>query len=336
MKKKWYILLILFSLFITVQVEAKTCQKIKTSTVYAYYNDDYKSVKDGTCKNMSPAGYFPLAMASVLKSYGMEYTPTEISSFLCDNYESDLEKNDYSNIKTATDFANEYGVVTETISNTMAAIDDALDNNKSVLAFINSNSEREACKKFSTEDHALAIVMKKKDSDGVNQYYVINTLIKNKGLETSSGWYKQSTIENSVIPCKGSEWISVEPDDCDEFEDGSDSSIEPGLNIPTDKEVTCKNIFKKNGSDEFNDFGQFLQDLFLGIKLLAPAMVIVLSTIDYIKAIAAENQDDVKKANQRTVKRVTAGLIIFFIPFLLDILFNLFGIYDLSTCGIGS
>ena len=47
-------------------------------------------------------------------------------------------------------------------------------------------------------------------------------------------------------------------------------------------------------------------------------------------------EDNLKKVNQKTIKRVIAGLIVFFIPLLLDILFKLFGIYDLSTCGIGS
>ena len=29
------------------------------------------------------------------------------------------------------------------------------------------------------------------------------------------------------------------------------------------------------------------------------------------------------------------GAVIFLLPFLLDLLFQLFGLYDLSTCGIG-
>ena len=109
-----------------------------------------------------------------------------------------------------------------------------------------------------------------------------------------------------------------------------------GPNLNTNADVSCKKIFKKNNSDEFNDLGQFLQDLFLGIRILAPAMVIILSTIDYIKAIAASSQDDIKKTNQRTIKRMITGVIVFFVPLLLDILFNLFGVYDISTCGIGS
>ena len=46
--------------------------------------------------------------------------------------------------------------------------------------------------------------------------------------------------------------------------------------------------------------------------------------------------DEVKKANKRTIKRVAVGLVIFFLPFLLDILFEIFGLVDASRCGIGT
>lgn len=85
-----------------------------------------------------------------------------------------------------------------------------------------------------------------------------------------------------------------------------------------------------------NDFYYMVQDLFNLIKLGAPALVIILSLIDYLSAIAKSNDDEVKKANKRTIKRVIIGLAIFFLPFLLDILFDIFGLVDVSRCGIGT
>ena len=46
--------------------------------------------------------------------------------------------------------------------------------------------------------------------------------------------------------------------------------------------------------------------------------------------------DEVKKANKRTVQRVIIGLAIFFLPFILDIVFDIFGLVDASRCGIGT
>ena len=85
-----------------------------------------------------------------------------------------------------------------------------------------------------------------------------------------------------------------------------------------------------------NDFYYMIQDLFNLIKIAAPALVIILSLIDYLGAIAKSNDDEVKKANKRTIKRVAIGLAIFFLPFILDIVFEIFGLVDASRCGIGT
>jgi len=98
---------------------------------------------------------------------------------------------------------------------------------------------------------------------------------------------------------------------------------------------TCHALLATNDG-ELNDFGEFLQGLFTLIKIAAPVLVIALSTIDYIKALTASNADEMKKVTQRTIKRVVVGLIVFFLPFLLDVLFHLFGLYDIGTCGIGA
>lgn len=100
-------------------------------------------------------------------------------------------------------------------------------------------------------------------------------------------------------------------------------------------EYNCDTIFKDN---EGNDTALkvFLNNLFNLIKILTPAIVIILTIIDYAKVITSNNADAMKKTNKRTIKRIVIGLIIFFLPFILDIVFQLFGLYDIKTCGIGS
>ena len=104
-------------------------------------------------------------------------------------------------------------------------------------------------------------------------------------------------------------------------------------------------VFLENGEgcgtifvDEFGnytEFHKFMEEIFMLIKIATPIIVIALSTFDYIKAITSSNADEMKKANGRTIKRIVIGLLIFFLPYLLEILFELFGLYDISTCGIG-
>lgn len=95
----------------------------------------------------------------------------------------------------------------------------------------------------------------------------------------------------------------------------------------------CSTIFKKSDGS-FNEFGEFVQDIFTLIKFAAPVMVIAFSTIDYVKAISAQNADELKKANGRFVKRLVAGVAVFLLPFILDFIFDIFGLYGLDTCGI--
>lgn len=106
------------------------------------------------------------------------------------------------------------------------------------------------------------------------------------------------------------------------------------IDVFTQNSEGCGTIF----IDEFGNYTQlheFMEEIFTLIKIATPIIVIALSTFDYIKAITSSNADEMKKANGRTIKRIVIGLLIFFLPYLLEILFKLFGLYDISTCGIG-
>ncbi len=97
---------------------------------------------------------------------------------------------------------------------------------------------------------------------------------------------------------------------------------------------SCDTLFYDADGNE-TTLKLFFDDLFFLIRIVTPVLVIILTTIDYMKAIASSNADATKKANERTIKRLVVGLLIFFLPLLLEILFELFGLYNIGTCGIG-
>ncbi len=103
--------------------------------------------------------------------------------------------------------------------------------------------------------------------------------------------------------------------------------------LKSDKGFTCS-TFLVNQYGELNDIGQFLNDIFFFLKILAPVFVLIFTTIDFLRSLTSNDADYFKKMRQRTFKRLCIGLIIFFLPFLLDILFEMFGLYDISNCGI--
>lgn len=104
-------------------------------------------------------------------------------------------------------------------------------------------------------------------------------------------------------------------------------------NLFSQKEISpCKNTFV-NKEGELTEIGKFVEDTFTIIKLSVPIIIVIISTIDYIKALAISS-DEIKKTTKKTIKRFFIGLLIFFLPYILELIFYLFGLYDLSTCGI--
>lgn len=78
----------------------------------------------------------------------------------------------------------------------------------------------------------------------------------------------------------------------------------------------------------------YLQFTFNLMKYAAIIILLVLTIIEYAKAVASSNQDAIKKATINTVKRLIIAVIIFVLPMLIEFLLKLLGIYSSSTCGI--
>ena len=66
------------------------------------------------------------------------------------------------------------------------------------------------------------------------------------------------------------------------------------------------------------------------VRYGVPILVIILGGIDFVKAIASDSDDELKKAGGRFVKRLIAAALIFLVPFLLEFILNVFG-YDANN-----
>lgn len=74
-----------------------------------------------------------------------------------------------------------------------------------------------------------------------------------------------------------------------------------------------------------------------GLKIIIPLIIIVMGSIDLGKAVVAESEDDIKKGTQLLIKRLIAGIIIFFIPTIVMIVLKMVSKYSStvssnSTC----
>ena len=103
--------------------------------------------------------------------------------------------------------------------------------------------------------------------------------------------------------------------------------------------ISTLDVVEENCHEVFGDpkvegtFGNYLQQIFNVFKYLAPALVIVLSIVEFIKAAASDDKDALTKATKKSGIRIFLALLLYFIPGLIDFLFGLLGWYN--TCGIG-
>lgn len=69
------------------------------------------------------------------------------------------------------------------------------------------------------------------------------------------------------------------------------------------------------------------------IKYLLPVAVIVLAILDFIKAIGADKDDEMKKAQGRFVKRLIAAALVFIIPLIIEFILDKMG-FGYNDCGL--
>lgn len=93
----------------------------------------------------------------------------------------------------------------------------------------------------------------------------------------------------------------------------------PDININT-SDASCDGII---GSGQFK---MRLSEILNAMRIIGVAMVIIFSTMDFGKALIAQDNDALKKSTQTAFKRLVIAVVIFFVPVLLNILLSLAGI----------
>ncbi len=81
-------------------------------------------------------------------------------------------------------------------------------------------------------------------------------------------------------------------------------------------------------------FGWLLQKILNYIKIAGPILVVLLSALDFIKAIASSEEDAFKKAQSRLVIRLVAALALFLVPTFVELLLGLINGINDPSCGL--
>ena len=85
----------------------------------------------------------------------------------------------------------------------------------------------------------------------------------------------------------------------------------------------CSEVFDKEILD-------FLQQIFNIFKFIAPLLCLALSMMDFVKAVAGQDKDALSKATKTTGKRIIYAIVLFFIPDLINFLFEFDLTFDLN------
>lgn len=84
-----------------------------------------------------------------------------------------------------------------------------------------------------------------------------------------------------------------------------------------------------NGLDNLVVVVKFILNI---IQWVVPIILIVLGTIDLVKAVVAGKDDEIKKHQQTLIKRIIAAVIVFLVPMLVSVLMGWIGNKDWKTC----
>ncbi len=105
-------------------------------------------------------------------------------------------------------------------------------------------------------------------------------------------------------------------DDLNSF--GNESDCESLLGDPEDKESVA----------------WLVQQILNYIKILGPILIVILSSVDFAKAIFSSDDDTMKKAEKKLMIRLVLAVMLFLIPTLVSVLLNTFGISTDGICNL--
>ena len=86
--------------------------------------------------------------------------------------------------------------------------------------------------------------------------------------------------------------------------------------------------------DDENSVAWLLDKILTYTTLVGMILVVVLSSIDFLKVIVNSSDDDMGKAGKKLALRLIFAILLFFVPTLTNAILDLFGLTSDSTCGI--
>lgn len=84
--------------------------------------------------------------------------------------------------------------------------------------------------------------------------------------------------------------------------------------------------------DELGDVLTIVKFILNVIQWVVPVILIILGSIDLVKAVIASKEDDIKKGQQTLIKRLIAAVIVFLVPLIVSVIMGMIGQDDWKEC----
>ena len=95
----------------------------------------------------------------------------------------------------------------------------------------------------------------------------------------------------------------------------------------------CQNTILGSPEEE-DSVAWLLQKILDYLRILGPIIILVMSGIDFIKAILASDEETLQKSYKKLITRLILAIVLFFVPMLVELLLEIFGIMGDPICGL--
>ena len=95
--------------------------------------------------------------------------------------------------------------------------------------------------------------------------------------------------------------------------------------------ASCTDTILGDPADE-DSTAWLLKQIFNYLKVLGPMIILVMSAIDFTKAIVSGDDETMQKCYKRLIQRLVLAVALFVVPTLVEVLFDVFGITGGPVC----
>lgn len=144
-------------------------------------------------------------------------------------------------------------------------------------------------------------------------------------LSTSGNMCSNDTLSTGDGQQFGSNYANLgygDPDDGSSDGSVTLDDLKEDLNS-YNQSTTCNGILGEPGDEE--SVAWLLQQILNYIKILGPILVVILSSMDFAKAIIASDDESMKKAEKKLMIRLVLAVALFLVPTLVSVMLNVLG-----------